>query len=318
MFLKLATLSLLTSSTLASLYGESKLNHTCVIQPSILSCSAEAVPGKVDTCCTETYGGLVLSTQFWDTYTGLESEGQLLPAETWTLHGLWPDFCNGSYTQYCDLDRQYDPDPSPNTTNGLPNGTVVPPYTGPNIGTFLEPFGRYDLLDWMNTYWVNQGGPSTSFWAHEFSKHATCYSTFDVPCYGPNYVEHEDVVDFFQTAIMYYKRVPTYKWLSDAGITPSNETQYSLSDIQGALTKAYGAQPYVGCSGAKYNATDEGADSTDNGRTVISEVWYYQHVNGRPQEGMSVPVDAGSFNTTCAHAEGALWYYERTPASVRQ
>ena len=116
----------------------------------VLSCSADANPTTVDTCCVETFGGLVLSTQFWDTHTGLESQGQVLPKDSWTLHGLWPDFCNGSFTQYCDLNRQYDPSPSPKTTNGLPNGTVVPPYTGPNIGTFLEPFGKYDLLAYMN------------------------------------------------------------------------------------------------------------------------------------------------------------------------
>jgi ribonuclease T2 len=46
----------------------------------------------------------VLSTQYWDTHTGLEAQGQVLPRDTWTLHGLWPDFCNGSYTQYCDLE----------------------------------------------------------------------------------------------------------------------------------------------------------------------------------------------------------------------
>lgn len=68
-----------------------------------LSCSANAKPNITDSCCVETYGGLVLSTQYWDTYTGLESHGQLLPRNTWTLHGLWPDFCNGSFTQYCDL-----------------------------------------------------------------------------------------------------------------------------------------------------------------------------------------------------------------------
>ena len=318
---KLSLLAVLASPALASLYpGTSPLNHTCVIEPSILSCSAGANPASADTCCTETYGGLLLSTQFWSTYTGLESSGQLLPPNQWTLHGLWPDFCNGSYTQYCDLNRQYDPVPSPNTTNGLANGTAVPPYKGPNIGTFVEAFGRYDLLDWMNTYWINQGAPNSDFWGHEFSKHATCFSTIDVPCYGPKYIEHEEVIDFFQTAIKYYERVPTYKWLEDAGITPSNKTQYSLKDIQGALTKAYGAQPYVGCSGTRYNATEAGeaANSTDSGRTVLSEVWYYSHVNGRPQEGNEAVVDAGSFNTTCAHAESAVWYYEPTPSSVRQ
>lgn len=76
---------------------------------AVLSCSANANPAKVDSCCAETFGGLLLSTQYWDTYTGLESQGQLLPPNQWTLHGMWPDFCNGSFTQYCDLNRQYDP-----------------------------------------------------------------------------------------------------------------------------------------------------------------------------------------------------------------
>jgi hypothetical protein len=31
----------------------------------------------------------VLSTQFWSTYTGLESQGQVLPKDTWSLHGLY-------------------------------------------------------------------------------------------------------------------------------------------------------------------------------------------------------------------------------------
>lgn len=78
------------------------------LTPSTFTIS-DIVHSLVDSCCTETFGGLVLSTQYWDTYTGLEDQGQLLPPKTWTLHGLWPDFCNGSYTQYYDLSRQYDP-----------------------------------------------------------------------------------------------------------------------------------------------------------------------------------------------------------------
>jgi ribonuclease T2 len=59
-------------------------------------------------------------------------------------------------------------------------------------------------------------------------------------CYGPDYVLHEDVIDFFQTAILYYLGLPTYQWLAEKGITPSNSTKYSLGNIQGALTAAYG------------------------------------------------------------------------------
>ena len=66
-----ALLSLLASLTSASLYGESNLNHTCAIENPLYSCSAGAVAGEVDTCCTETFGGLVLSTQYWDTVSDL-------------------------------------------------------------------------------------------------------------------------------------------------------------------------------------------------------------------------------------------------------
>lgn len=74
---------------------------------------------------------------------------------------------------------------------------------------------------------------------------------------------------------MYYRRLPTRGWLGQVGIRPSNTTQYSVSTMQSALTKSYGAVPYVGCSGPRYNETAAGAGSMDNGRTVLSEVWYY-------------------------------------------
>ena len=208
---------------------------------------------------------------------------------------------------------RYDPVPSPNTTNGLPNGTVVPPYKGPNIGTFLIPFQKYDLLAWMNTYWISQTGPNADFWGHEFSKHATCFSTFDIPCYGPNYTQHEEVVDFFETAIGYYKRFPTYQMLSKHGILPSNRTGYSLNNMENALAAETGAVPYLGCSGPRYNETAAGraANTTDTGRTVLSEVWYYFHAFGRPQDMRYTPVDQTSVSS-CTNATGAVMYYQQT------
>ncbi|KAE9969920.1 hypothetical protein EG328_006601 [Venturia inaequalis] len=313
--------AVLAGISTASLYGYSNLNHSCVLNPQLLSCSTPLLAANAsrvyDACCSETYGGLLLSTQFWNTYTGLESQGQKLPANQWTLHGLWPDYCNGSYTQYCDLNRQYDPTPSPNTTNGLRNGTVVPPWTGPNIGTFLQALGKLDLIAWMNSYWINQGAPNTDFWGHEFSKHGTCFSTFDVPCYGPSYVNHSDVVDFLETAILYYNRLPTYGWLSAANIRPSNSTNYTLSNMQAALRKGYGAVPYLGCSGPRYNTTTAGLGSNDTGYTVLSETWYYFNVYGRPQEGAWVPRNASGSLSNCAQAPNAVRYLQRTPSSVQ-
>ena len=165
-------------------------------------------------------------------------------------------------------------------------------------------------------YWINQGAPNTDFWAHEFSKHATCFSTFDVPCYGPEYVPYSEIPDFFETAILYYRRLPTYDWLSAAQITPSNSTTYTLSAFQNALTTGYGALPFVGCSGPRFNATARGAGSADNGRTVVSEVWYYFHAAGRPQSGAWLPVNATGYLTSCAKTPGALTYPVPTNGST--
>ncbi|ATZ49181.1 hypothetical protein BCIN_04g03620 [Botrytis cinerea B05.10] len=307
----------------ASLYGESSLNHTCELKTPYLSCSKNASPDLTDSCCTETFGGLILSTQFWDTYTGYESEGQLLPKNSWTLHGLWPDFCNGSYTQYCDLSRQYDPAPSPNTTTGTASGTPVPPYTGKPISEIIKSYGKYDLLAYMNNYWIAQNQPNWYLWGHEFSKHATCFSTFDTPCYGPTYnsTPFSDLISFYTTALSYFSTLPTFDFLSKHHIVPSNTTTYTLSSLQSALKKESGAVPYIGCSGPRYNATEQGKGSLDNGYTVFSEVWYYFHVLGRVQDGKKAPVGAdinGGSISSCATTKGALKYYERSAGSVRK
>lgn len=91
-----------------------------------------------NTCCTEVQGQ-VLQVQFWDTdpATG--------PDTNWTIHGLWPDFCDGTYTQYCDSDRQYT-----------------------NISDILTAAGATSTLDFMNTYWKNDDGTDESFWEHEW------------------------------------------------------------------------------------------------------------------------------------------------------
>lgn len=220
---------------------------------------------------------------------------------------------NGSYTQYCDLSRQCDPEPSPNTTTGEPDGTPVPPYTGVPIDPFT-PFGRHDLQAFMHTYWVARGQPNWYLWAHEFSKHATCFSTFDRPCYGPQYQHDDGLIDLFETVARYFLRLPTFDWLAAADIVPSNATAYSLSDIEDALGGEYGFVPYVGCAGTPFNETDAGAGSSDDGGTELSEVWYFFHAFGRPQDGRWSPT-AQTGSSSCAKAAGAVHYYERAPGS---
>ncbi|KAG8749186.1 ribonuclease T2-like [Serendipita sp. 396] len=261
----------------------------CTSQPQ-LSCQNSTA--STNTCCTPTPGGLVIQTQFWDTYTGLESEGQLLPKNNWTIHGLWPDNCDGTFESYCDFDRVYDVKPNPATVKGK----KVPPYSGPTIDTFITDFGRSDLLNFMKKFWVSQGSSDASFWAHEFSKHGTCFSTFDTKCYS-DYKEHEDVINFFDTVSRAYLKYPTYTWLETAQIVPSNTVTYTLSAIEGALREGSGAMPYLGCKGS-----------------TLTEVWYYSHAKGQVQDVDLVPVEATD-KSKCP--ESGIRYPERKQGSER-
>lgn len=132
------------------------------------------------------------------------------------------------------------------------------------------------------------------------------------------YQNHSEVIDFFETAVSYYQNLPTYGWLSVASIRPTNSSTFSLSDIQSALNSGFGALPYIGCSGPRYNATAAGNGTMDNGYTILSEVWYYHHVYGRVQRNQALPVNAsinGASVSNCAKAKGALRYLERTVGS---
>lgn len=64
-------------------------------------------------------------------------------------------------------------------------------------------------------------------------------------------MEHEDVVEYFETVLKYDMRLPTWGWLGAHGIYPSNSTTYTLSDMEAALRQEYGATPYLGCSGPR-------------------------------------------------------------------
>ncbi|KAG2156673.1 ribonuclease T2 [Suillus bovinus] len=261
----------------------------------LMQYSCENTTVLKNSCCNVVQGGLVLQAQYWDTYTGLESHGQLLPKGSWSIHGLLPVNCDGTSGQYCDLSRQYDPKPSPST---LPNGTVITPYKGPSVRTFLDEFDHSDLLYYMDRFWINQGAPNEELWAQEFSKHGTCTSTFDVACYEPGYKKHQEVVNFFETVVKVFQKYPTFYKLASAGIVPSNTTTYTRAQITDALYSQIGADPWLGCRDG----------------TVLEEIQYFHHVMGSEQYGDFKILDS-IIPSTCA--EYGIWYYERTPTSER-
>ncbi|KAG5654696.1 hypothetical protein H0H81_007452 [Sphagnurus paluster] len=192
---------------------------------------------------------------------------------------------------------QYDPTPSPSK---FPNGTIIPAYTGPGVDTFIREFGRHDLLSYMNKYWINQNAPNPDLWAHEFSKHATCTSTFDLQCYGSSYKKNQELINYFDATIRANHHFPTFDILAASGIVPSNKTSYTLAQFESAIAAQVGATPYLGCR--------------SNG-TVLTEVWYFNHVLGTEQYGTYKPI--ASTTTSSCSKTAPIWYYERSRGSER-
>ena len=151
-----------------------------------------------DTCCFNAPGGQLLQTQFWDYNppTG--------PSDSWTIHGLWPDHCDGTYDASCDPTRAYT-----------------------NITQILQAAGATDLLSYMNTYWKDYQGNDESFWEHEWGKHGTCISTLEPNCYT-NYEPQEEVVDYFNKTVELFKTLPSYQvlLLHSSSMTPSPNQSY--------------------------------------------------------------------------------------------
>ncbi|GMG52847.1 unnamed protein product [Ambrosiozyma monospora] len=185
---------------------------------SPLSCSLGDDP-NVDTCCYETPGGVLLSTQFWD------YDPPVGPKDAFTFHGLWPDLCDGSYKQYCDDSITVD-----------------------SVESVLKDFGETALLDKMNTIWKDYKGNDDDLWTHEYNKHGTCMSTIKPSCYDEsNYKEHQNMVDYIKKATELYDGLPTYKWLAAKGIVPSETNTYTKQQIMDAISANFGHTAYISC-----------------------------------------------------------------------
>ncbi|GAM35310.1 ribonuclease [Talaromyces pinophilus] len=210
---------------------------------SPLSCSSDSTEAS---CCYESPGGLLLQTQFWDYSPSIG------PSDSWGIHGLWPDNCDGSYQSNCDSSRDYT-----------------------DITSLIQNAGKTDLLDYMNTYWQSNDESSEDFWEHEWSTHGTCVNTIDPSCYS-DYSTGDEAVDFFQQVVDLFKTLDTYSALADAGITPDDSATYYLSDIQDAASAIHGGKiPYFGCSSG-----------------ALSSAYYYFYISGNAINGTYTPVDS--------------------------
>jgi len=240
--LQLIVCALVVPSLALTHSSRSLLSSTCGTSSGPVSCSLSR-PGS---CCFEAPGGLLVQPQFWDTNP---STG---PSDSWTIHGLWPDNCDGTFEQNCDSSRDYT-----------------------NIAGLLTAQGASDTLNFMQTYWVDINGQNEQFWEHQWSTHGTCFSTFKPSCLQGSNPTGAEAVAYFQSAVRLFQTLPTYQWLSDAGITPDGSKTYSLNEITSALKSASGFTPALDCTGGS-----------------LSQIYWYFNLKGSGIDGTFVPIDA--------------------------
>jgi ribonuclease T2 len=86
----------------------------------------------------------ILVRQFGPTFCD-DQNCSVEPFSAVTLHGLWPNYDDGSYPSYCDDSNKF-------STKNLEKST----------------------LNAMDCEWLSLTNSNQGFWSHEWSKHGTC------------------------------------------------------------------------------------------------------------------------------------------------
>ena len=96
----------------------------------------------------------------------------------WTIHGIWPEFSNGSWPEYCNVSARFDM------------------YK-------LDP-----IIPQLEMYWTDFTTEPQKFWKHEYEKHATCAK--DTLLDGE--------LRFFEAGLMLRKKYSMYEMLKEIGV----------------------------------------------------------------------------------------------------
>ena len=132
---------------------------------------------------------------FCDTQQGCCYPSSGKPAADFSIHGLWPNYNDGSYPSNCDASNPFD------------ESQIK------------------DLISGMQKNWPSLACPSSNgetFWSHEWAKHGTCSESI--------LNQHQ----YFQAALALKSQANVLQALTSAGIEP-NDGQYSLSSISSAI-----------------------------------------------------------------------------------
>lgn len=238
-----------------------------------LSCTA--VANHTNSCFVEKPGGVILLAQMYNHTVG--------PIDTWMIHGLWGNYCNGMST----ISHQR---ASENSTHSNPPGSYPSDCDAvrevKDVPDVMRMFHQNFLLNYMQINWANipsitgVNGSSADLWAHEWNKHGTCMSTLHPLCYYDHgkdvYRDHAEVVDYFQATIRLQKQYMTFDWLKECSIVPSSNAVYDLKAIEGCLGMKSGYKPRVGCN-------EDG---------LLNEIWYSMFWEGSLRSGTRVGTDS--------------------------
>ncbi|GBO98419.1 Ribonuclease Oy [Eumeta japonica] len=128
----------------------------------------------------------------------------------WTIHGIWPTRKGSIGPNYCNRTWTFDPKQIK------------------SIETVL------------NEYWKNieKGTPVYELWSHEWAKHGTC---------AADLVTLNTELKYFSQGLFWTKRFPINEFLANAGITPSPDKLYPLSDINMAIKNKINVDPIIEC-----------------------------------------------------------------------
>lgn len=141
----------------------------------------------------------------------------LSSATGFTIHGIWPEFNDGSWPQCC-------------------SGPAFDDSKISSLSSKLQSF-------WPSLYCGSSKGchgTEVSFWGHEWEKHGTCAWP----------VVHNEY-DYFATALKLYEENDLLAVLMKAGIVPLIDEHYNASSLVSAVAEAFGASPVLICSNGR-------------------------------------------------------------------
>ncbi|KAJ3149307.1 ribonuclease T2-like, partial [Irineochytrium annulatum] len=206
-----------------------------------------------------------------------------LPRDEFTIHGLWPNNCDGSYNTSdlgCDTSRVYH-----------------------NVSDILDAYAPADLVVDLKKYWQGADGSYEWFWSHEWTKHGTCFSPLEPSCFGEKYTPYLDVITFFEKALALRTRFNLFDILSKHGIIPSLTTSYTRD----AFIDAIAAE--VGSAAGGIQCVQNSTTTDPYNAYFVSEIWIYLLSNPDLEfQPVASNFGAKANFQSCPNATIPVWY----------